>query len=119
MALAEDMGTAQVLTNLPYYVIEESSVQRIAHSRQYMLAGMRENPTLYAECRNAHADCISWAVAGECVKNAPFMKAECAPACMSCDYSESKTRAKRGRTLSKSRPHEQKKGSRRAGRRPR
>ena len=83
--LAEDMGVTQLLTNLDHYVVEESSAKRIVETREYMLSGLRDNPQLYSGCTNQYFECISWAVAGECVKNAVFMKAACAPACMSCD----------------------------------
>jgi prolyl 4-hydroxylase len=37
-------------------------------------------------CKNQHKSCTAWAVAGECEKNHGYMKVNCAPACLSCDY---------------------------------
>ena len=35
-------------------------------------------------CQNTHAQCIEWALAGECTNNPDFMRRACGPACQSC-----------------------------------
>eukprot|EP00547_Thalassionema_nitzschioides_P018267 CAMPEP_0194252042 /NCGR_PEP_ID=MMETSP0158-20130606/26651_1 /TAXON_ID=33649 /ORGANISM="Thalassionema nitzschioides, Strain L26-B" /LENGTH=507 /DNA_ID=CAMNT_0038989341 /DNA_START=35 /DNA_END=1558 /DNA_ORIENTATION=- len=39
-----------------------------------------------SECRNKNADCMHWARLGECDANPQFMKKDCGPSCLSCDY---------------------------------
>ncbi|KAG8466974.1 hypothetical protein KFE25_008353 [Diacronema lutheri] len=38
-----------------------------------------------AECKDEHADCASWAAAGECGKNAAYMTSSCPVSCRSCE----------------------------------
>lgn len=41
---------------------------------------------IISECKNKDAHCSEWALDDGCDDNPRYMKAECAPACQSCDY---------------------------------
>ena len=44
------------------------------------------------DCKNQHADCMTWARMGECDKNPTYMKMNCGPSCFTCDLLDFNTR---------------------------
>lgn len=82
-----DFGVPQTLGNAQFMATEVLAKQRLARVNRYMKYGIAEIPDdIQAKCRNWHADCINWAVGGECDGNPIWMKKECAPACLSCEF---------------------------------
>ncbi|GKY90334.1 hypothetical protein MPSEU_000007400 [Mayamaea pseudoterrestris] len=61
--------------------------QRFRDMVEYMTEVVYKNESYISvrdACRNQDANCIFWAVEGECDKNPTFMQFKCAPACNSC-----------------------------------
>jgi len=50
------------------------------------------SPKLLDACRNLHPSCTLWALQDECERNPAYMYTHCAPACLSCEMMDFKTR---------------------------
>ena len=80
-----DFGVAQSLFNTEFHVEQAAVKARILETRHY-LETVKLTKGLKELCLNQHEECTTWAVAGECEVNPTYMKTNCAPACLSCDY---------------------------------
>jgi prolyl 4-hydroxylase len=78
-----DLGEPQILGTMAAKV-----VQRVEKARKYFQDKVMVEPRynkVRTVCRNRNKYCAVWAAQGECHKNAPFMKLNCAPVCFSCE----------------------------------
>lgn len=84
LEVAADMGEEQVLENKAFGVSVEDSLARITAAREHIQTTNLDRGLMNI-CKNQHAECTTWAVAGECKNNKKYMVTSCAPACMTCD----------------------------------
>jgi len=80
-----EFGVSQTLGNEEFHSTPSLAKQRLARTNRYMKA-TEVPPEIKEKCRNLHAECTNWAVGGECDGNPIWMKKECAPACLSCEF---------------------------------
>jgi prolyl 4-hydroxylase len=87
-------GSIQVLNSLygvPQTIHDDSAndaLDRFRRMERYMAETVMVDDyyrSVRAQCRNLHADCVSWAVQGQCEVAQHYMQVHCAPACMACE----------------------------------
>ena len=89
LTLSTTYGESQVIPN------DELHQQKFRAREAYMHDAVVHNDSMQAvrdSCINQMADCLVWAVAGECDANPTYMQFHCAPACSSCHMLSYETR---------------------------
>ena len=63
----------------------EEVIKRIEDAKDYVRSVVSKDPSLASTCKLFKEHCANWAVLGECVHTANYMKKMCGPVCQACD----------------------------------
>lgn len=86
LELGLDFGVAQSLWGTAQFPADAEDAKALIEKTRHYLQTLVMKQEIKDMCRNQHEQCTAWAVGGECKHNPAYMKQNCAPACLSCDY---------------------------------
>jgi prolyl 4-hydroxylase len=92
------IGVLQVVTNHhneSESYLAKQLIQKSIESMEKLKSENLISNELLNSCRNNHKDCTLWALRGECEKNPGYMYANCAPACLNCEFLDVRVRCPR------------------------